>query len=199
MRKQLFSSTEPMPPDEKKTACNSLREQLKELKLKHERCEKRLASIEPTIIAMRTAELNKWSHKSGSEEPAAIWKERQKRNDLVHGGNITEDYKLIGEMSGTNPRRADAWKRGFGKTYGISYEACPPDLENPASVKKLNKTATTNSRKPKRKAKNNKAKNKKAKNKKAKNKKAKNKKAKEGQKQQGQKQEGQKQGEAKGG
>jgi hypothetical protein len=149
MRKQLFSSTEPMPPDEKKTTCNSLREQLKELKLKHERCEKRLASIEPTIIAMRTVELNKWSHKSGSKEPAAIRKERKKRNNLVHGGNVTEDYKLIGEMSGTNPSRADAWKRGFEKTYGISYEACLPDLEKPDSVKKLNETAD-NSRKVKR-------------------------------------------------
>jgi hypothetical protein len=52
-------------------------------------------------------------------------------------------------MLDTNHGHADAWKRGFEKTCGISYEACLLDLEKPDSVKKLNETAD-NSRKVKR-------------------------------------------------
>jgi hypothetical protein len=107
----------------------NLKEEVERLQEKSEQCERRVASIVwTTIMPTRTVVLDDWSgHKSKEAEGSLA---RLNNSFRAHRGDVLEDYYLIKRMSRVNPGRADDWKCGFERQYGITYASCREmDLE----------------------------------------------------------------------
>jgi hypothetical protein len=81
-----------------------------------------ITAIEMSVItAIRMSVLDEWSGYKPEEAEAL----REEQNDMAHGGNVMEDYRLIGDMmTVVRSDRADAQKLAFEAMYGVQYLTC---------------------------------------------------------------------------
>jgi hypothetical protein len=112
-----------------KRRIEQLKRRIEQLKRRIEQNGRRIESLSITITAIemsvitaiRMSVLDEWSGYK-SEEAEAL---REEQNDMAHGGNVMEDYRLIGDMmTVVRSDRADARKLAFEAMYGAQYLTC---------------------------------------------------------------------------